>query len=476
MLKKNLLTVVIILTILLGTGMTGWWLFHDPSQYLKESVPGMDRHGSALTGKSQEVKIGEAFTYFGTVNEIPGPGWPRFRGKDLDNINKERIPLIEKWGNFSERIKWKIDLGEGHAAPAVYGGRVYVLDYDEKKKTDALRCFSLLNGNELWRREYKVHLKRNHGLSRTIPAVNDKYAITIGPKCQVMCVDRLTGDLKWGIDLEKQYGTEVPFWYTGQCPLLEGDTAVIAPGGKALLAGIDCKTGKPVWETPNPKKWKMSHSSIMTATISGKKMYIYFAIGGICGVSASGTDTGKVLWETGEFAPAVVAPTPVVLDDGRILLTAGYGAGTALIRVTETGGVWTAKVLQQFRPQEGIASEQQTPVFYRGKVYSILPKDAGGARNQFVGVSPSDGKKILLTSGKNERFGLGPYLMADDKFFILDDDGEMTIARVSGTEFRTLDKAKILSGQDAWGPLAMTGGYLLARDSKQLVCIDIRKK
>ena len=474
--KKNLLTAAVVLMLVAGITATGWWLVHDPVKEMKMAVPGMDTSGTKRVEKSQDVKIGESFTYYGTTQEMPGHGWPRFRGEDLDNVNKEKIPLTEKLVNPSGHILWKIKLGEGHAGPAVYGGRVYLLDYDEIKKSDALRCFSLLTGKELWRREYKVHLKRNHGLSRTIPAVNEKYVVTIGPKCQVMCVDRITGDLKWGIDLEKQYGTEVPFWYTGQCPLLAGDTAILAPGGKALLAGIDCRTGKSLWETPNPRKWKMSHSSVMKATIGGKKMYVYFAIGGICGVSASGPDTGHLLWESTGFAPAVVAPSPLVLDDGRILLTAGYGAGTALIQVSNKGGAWSVAMLQHFRPSEGIASEQQTPVFYKGSVYAILPKDAGGGRNQFVSVSGKDEKKLVMTSGKNERFGLGPYIVADDKFFILDDDGEMTIARVSSSEFTVLDKVKILDGQDAWGPLAVTNGYLLARDSKQLVCIDLRKK
>jgi len=220
----------------------------------------------------------------------------------------------------------------------------------------------------------------------------------------------------------------------------------------------------------------MSHSSVMTARIGGQWMYIYFAIGGICGVAASGSGTGKILWELAGFAPAVVAPSPVALDGGRILLTAGYGAGTALIEVKGVGNRWEARIVQQFRPQEGIASEQQTPVFYKGRVYAILPKDAGGARNRFIGVTPADATKFTVSSGKDERFGLGPYLVADDKFFILNDDGELFIARVSGNSFQVMDRKKILSGQDAWGPLAMASGYLLARDSKEMVCIDIRKK
>ena len=81
-----------------------------------------------------------------------------------------------------------------------------------------------------------------------------------------------------------------------------------------------------------------------------------------------------------------------------------------------------------------------------------------------------------MSSGKTVRFGLGPYIMADGKFFILNDNGEMTIAKASPQGFTLLDKAKIIDGQDAWGPIAITGGYLLMRDSRQLVCLDIRAR
>jgi outer membrane protein assembly factor BamB len=66
--------------------------------------------------------------------------------------------------------------------------------------------------------------------------------------------------------------------------------------------------------------------------------------------------------------------------------------------------------------------------------------------------------------------------MADGKFYILNDDGEMTIARVTPSKFTVLDKARIIDGQDSWGPIAITGGFLLMRDSKQLVCLDIKAR
>ena len=424
----------------------------------------------------QKVNIGETFAFFKTCDDIPGTRWPRFRGADFDNVSKENIRLIDKFPKEGPKILWKIPLGEGHAAPAVYDGRVYLLDYNETQKQDLLRCFSLATGEELWQRGYTVRLKRNHGLSRTIPAVTDKYVVTIGPRCQVMCVDRLKGDLLWGLDLAAEYNTEVPFWYTGQCPMVDNDTAIIATGGKSLMIAIDCKTGKKVWETPNPQNWKMSHSSVMPMIFKGKKMYVYCAVGGMCGVSAQGSDRGKLLWSTPVFSPSVIAPSPVILDNGLIYMTAGYGAGAVVIQIKESGGRFTAELKEKYKPNEGLASEQQTPVFYNGYLFGILPKDAGGLREQFACFKASDTRKSLMSSGKTTRFGLGPYILADNKFFILNDDGEMTIAKYSTSTFQVLDKAKILDGQDSWGPIAITGGYLLMRDSKTMVCLDVRAK
>ncbi|MFZ4398451.1 MAG: PQQ-binding-like beta-propeller repeat protein [Bacteroidales bacterium] len=451
------------------------WLVYNPVKDFKTSIPGLD-HRPLHSGDSNAViHIGEKYTFIKELkSELTGK-WPHFRGADYDNINKEKIKLIDRFGKEGPKILWKSDMGEGHAAAAIYNGKVYVLDYNEAKKADVLKCMSLETGEGLWRRSYSVHIKRNHGISRTIPAVNEKYIVSIGPKGHVMCLSREKGDFIWGIDLEKEYAAEIPFWNTGQCPLIENDIAIIAPGGNSLMIGVDCATGKVVWKTPNPDHWKMSHSSIMPMTYNGKKMFVYSAIGGICGISAEGNDAGKILWKCIEFGPNVIAPSPVILNDGKIFITAGYGAGAILFQLQ--GGVdgFKVKVLQKYLPTEGVASEQQTPVFYKGYMFAVLPKDAGGLRDQFVCCYPKDCKKILWCSGKDVRFGLGPYIVADGKFFILDDEGNLTIAEANTSKFVVLSRTKIMDGQDAWGPIAIADGKLIMRDSKQMICIDIRK-
>ena len=198
-----------------------WWMFRDPTRQFTESTPGGDHRGGDSTAVGPPVKIGEKFESFATLTSSLKGTWPRFRGPDYDNIVKNSVPLKNSWSGDDPEIKWSVELGEGHAGPAIYEGKVYVMDYDEAKREDALRCFALEDGKELWRRSYGVSLKRNHGMSRTVPAVTADYILTIGPRCHVMCVKRETGDLVWGIDMVQQYKTEVPLWFTGQCPMVD---------------------------------------------------------------------------------------------------------------------------------------------------------------------------------------------------------------------------------------------------------------
>ena len=219
----------------------------------------------------------------------------------------------------------------------------------------------------------------------------------------------------------------------------------------------------------------MSHSSIMPYTYKGKKMYVYSAVGGVCGIAADGPDAGKVLWESSAWSHNVIAPSPVCMPDGKIFLTAGYGGGSMLIQLKEAAKGFEATVLTEYLPKDGLACEQQTPLYYMGHLFGILPKDGGTLRNQLVCVDPSNPKKIIWSSGKTTRFGLGPYLISDDKMFILNDEGVLTIVKPSISKFEMLDEAKVFDAQDAWAPMAIADGYLVLRDSKKMYCIDLKK-
>ena len=450
-----------------------WWLFRDPTNKFTESLPGLDNRGTDSLLLNEKVNIGEKFQLFGSSSSSSKSSWTNFRGANYDNICAGSVPLKNSWTGNQPEIRWSVELGEGHAGPSIFDGKVYLMDYDEKKREDALRCFALNDGKELWRRSYGVTLKRNHGMSRTVPAVTNEYVVTVGPRCHVMCVKRESGDLLWGLDMVKQYKTEVPLWFTGQCPMIDRNRVILAPGGSIIMTAIDCATGKVVWETPNTGNLKMSHSSIMPWTLNGKKMYVYSAVGGVIGISAEGPDEGKILWQSTAWNHAVVAPAPVCFPDGKVFLAAGYGAGSMMMQVVPSPEGYTVKVLKEFGPKNGMASEQQTPVIWNGLMYGIQPKYAGPLRNQLICVSPEDVTKVIWSSGKEGRFGLGPYLIADKKMFVLSDDGTLTMLRPDANKYIQLAQKKLFDGSDAWAPMAIADGFLLLRDSKAMYCVNL---
>ena len=472
-----------ILIIALSAIVLLWWLLAKPSYNIVVRTPGMDNR-PPIQPISDSIYIGEFFEELGVIDEIVAGEWSRFRGADFDNISKDQTPLADTWGEAGPPVVWQLTLGEGYAGAVVSNGRVYVLDYNERRKADMLRCFSLATGEELWRRWYNVEFKRNHGYSRTIPAITKDYIVTIGPRSHVMCLNPLNGNLLWTIDLEREFGIEgsskgriTPEFYVGQCPLIDNNVAIFAPGGKALMIGVDCKTGNILWQTPNVDSVRMSHSSIIPMTISGKKMYVYAALGGVYGVSAEGADVGNILWKTREWSPSMTVASPLHIGNGEIISFGSYGAGTARLAVSRDGSGFSVKVAERYRPAEGLASEQHTPILSGDNIWAVLPENAGVNKRQLVCFKKNDLSKPVWLSGNEGRFGkgMGPYIMSGNKLYLLDDEGGLFLFRIDGASATLIASHKLFDAIEAWTPMALAGKYLILRDSHNMICLDISK-
>lgn len=459
---KNFLTPALIPICLAVAGLLAllFVLGGDSTQGLTERLPGFDGTPEQMTVEGGRAAVtGQLFTFDGVASKLSG-SWPRFRGADFDNISRGDVGLAGDWPADGPLVLWSVDLGEGYAGPAILNGRVYVVDYDMQAKADAVRCFSLDNGAEIWRYSYPVKIKRNHGMSRTVPAVNENYLVAMGPKCHVTCLDSQTGDYLWSIDLVTEYGTKVPLWYAGQCPVIEEGRAILAPAGKALLIAVDCETGQIVWESENPNDWKMTHSSIMPMEFGGRRFFVYCASGGVVGVSA---DNGQILWQTDAWKMRTNVPSPVVAGDGLIFLSAGYNQGCMMLQLSEADGMISAEMV--FRLEADVfGADQQTPIFYNGFIYGVRPDE------QLACLDVQG--NVIWTSGPESKFGMGPFMIADDLMFIMNDEGLLTLAQVSVEGYEQLGRWKVLAGHESWGPMAIASGRLIVRDFTTMVCLD----
>jgi outer membrane protein assembly factor BamB len=461
-----------------------------PTPAMSERV---DKVGAQTMSAAEVVFRPEDFRKGAEPPEPFGASWPWFRGTERNNISTEEVSLARTWDAEGPPKLWEVSVGIGYAGPAIRNGCVYLLDYDQEQQTDVLRCLSLVDGKEIWRRWYKIPIESDHGITRTVPAVDDSCVVTIGPKGQVICCEtqggekKKAGDLRWSIDMVTQFKTHYPKWYMGQCPMLDFDKIILAPAGKeVLLAAVNLEDGKILWTTPNKRAWKMTHSSVVPWDIKeGLRTYVYAASGGVVGVAADdnaseGIKAGEILWEYDHWkVPFANVPAPVPVGGGRLLLTGGYSAGSVMIQIkpSEKPGAkfkYVAEQVWRLEKSAQFGSDQHSPILYGGMVFGVLPKDAGPLGGQMVCMDLAG--EHVWESGPKYRFGLGPYMIADGLLLAMDDEGNLTMAEASSAGFKPLASAKVLQGHESWAPMAISGGRLLVRDINRLVCLDMRKK
>ena len=391
--------------------------------------------------------------------------WPQFRGPDRNAISKE-TGLLRKWPEGGPTVLWRTDVCEGYSSPAIVAGRVYLNDYDREAKAWLVRCLTLDEGKELWRFSEAKRIRPNHGITRTTPAVDGKFVITLDPKCVLHGLDAVTGAEVWSKNLVGEYDATIPAWYVGQSPLLESDRVIVATGGKAVVAAFDKATGAPLWETPNPEGWAMSHASVMPAEIDGVKQYVYCTLAGAVGVDAS---DGRQLWSFPWKFNVAVPVSPVPISGGRFFLTSCYEAETVMLRVTRDGNDFKAEKVFSLESNEW-NSETHTPIYYNEHLFAV-----GKKRRGLFTCLDLEGKQVWTSDG-HASFGLGNYILADGMFFALEGKtGMLRLLDANTTEYKELASAQILSGHDVWAPMALSDGRLVLRDMTTMVCVDVRQ-
>jgi outer membrane protein assembly factor BamB len=399
-----------------------------------------------------------------------GADWPQFRGPNRDNISTE-TGLLRSWPAGGPKVLWKTPVAQGYAGAAIKGGRVYLNDYNETKKEHLVRAISLADGKDVWQWSYAVEIRPNHAITRTVPAVGQNLVFSLDPKCRFHAIDIKTGKLVWQKNLVQEYKTTIPQWYAGQNPLLDGDRVILATGGNALLVALDQATGKEIWRSPNPAKDLMSHASLMPTTIAGVRQYLYLTMNKVVGIAAA---DGQLLWSAPFTARMAAVPTPIHVGDGRVFVTSGYEAGSAMYQVQKTPSGWSARKVYSLTSAQ-FNSETHTPILYQNHLFAVGSK----TRGRFTCLS-LDGKVVWqspVVSGNAEAsktFELGGYLLADGMFFILDGrTGKLRLVEANTKEYKELASAQLLEGEEVWAPLALSNGKLIVRDLNKMICLQV---
>ena len=395
------------------------------------------------------------------VSAVLADNFSQFLGENRNGVVTTGKKLLKKWPAEGPKELWRVKVGGGFAAPVVFEDKLFILDYNTDKEEDTVKCLDMKDGKEAWSYGYPSKIKPSqYDYSRTVPAVNGKYVVTLGTNCLVSCLEKDSGKLAWQKNLVKEYGSKVPGWYAGQNPLIDGDKVIIlVAGDKVLMAAFDLASGKTAWETPCESNWGMTHNSLTVMDFEKEKFYIGCSKKGAFGVAAA---DGKLRWtHPGWTVKTANIPAPLVIGKDRIFFTGGYGAGSLILGLKKNGNEVVTEEITRLTEKD-FGSKVQTPILYKDNIY--------GASGEIYCLDLNG--KVLWKSSK-VKVGLGPCLIIDGLLYVLGDTGTLFLLEPTASGYKEISKFAALTGKQMWAPLAVSGGKLVIRSMTEMLCLDI---
>lgn len=289
--------------------------------------------------------------FMATVNACMCPAradWPQYLGPNR-NATSAETGLLRAWPPEGPKVLWTVSLGKGYGGPAVSDGKVYLLDRIAGE-SDVLRCFDLVTGEQLWSYEYEAPGETSHPGSRTVPAIDGDHIYTCGPFGDVYCFDMNTHRPVWNKNVWRDFGGQrVPTWAVSQNPLIYDNLLVLASQtGKAGVVAYEKLTGNVAWASP-ALPGRVGYVSPTVVTIGSQDHLVMISAGPDPRSSRSGPrgavlgldpKTGKTLWTYRGWQCRIPVPNVTSLGDGRLFVTGGYRAGSAVIKIEQSEGAF----------------------------------------------------------------------------------------------------------------------------------------
>ena len=399
--------------------------------------------------------------------------WPWLYGPRRDGTPDQK-GLLRTWPAGGPKVLWSTPVREGFGGPAISGGKVYLLDRDEKVG-DTLRVFDFATGKELWTFAYDAPGTFMFPGSRTTPTVDGNRVYTSGPLGDLHAIDTTSRKPIWRKNIWKEFGGgELPRWAVVQHPLIYGNLLIVAPQTpQAGVVAYDKLTGDLKWKSAaltgtasyvSPSIVKIGgedHLAMITASVGRGRN----ARDGI--VTGLDPRTGKVLWTYKGWQNPIPVPQPVDAGDGRLLITGGYGAGTVMIKVAKKGD-GSFDVTEVFRNAD-VGSHTQPPLLYKDTFYS---HDTVNERNDGLLAMGMDGQ-VKWKTDTQPPFTRGGAILAEGLLLTTDGDTKLYLVEPNPTGFKAIASAEILEKGDNWAPLALADGKLLVRGQKEMKCLQV---
>jgi len=268
----------------------------------------------------------------------------------------------------------------------------------------------------------------------------------------LVCLDVADGKERWRIDFVNEYKAPQPDMGMASSPQIDGDAVyTLAAAG---VVRVNVKTGKVDWRalTDDPKREGGATSSVMVATVAGRKMVVAL---NRATLSLVDPESGKVLWK--QAVPAyrnTTTVTPVLVGDAGIFVSM-FSGQTMKFDVTAEGDKVSARRVWDLSK----VAYMSTPVRIEDHLYAHL-------QSQRLACLEAKTGRVTWTS--DQAFGeYWSMATRGNRILALDQKGMLYLLDANPKRFELLDQRKV-GEAEAWGHVAVCGDEVYVRDMKGL--------
>src|ERR1043166_9667848 len=387
--------------------------------------------------------------------------WPQWRGPSRDNISTE-TGLLASWPESGLPLEWEISgVGTGIAAPAVASGRVFILGYIGD--AEYLTALDQKTCKRIWSSRIGPSVQENslmRWLGQRMPTVDGDRVYAFHSQGLLGCIESATAKELWRKDYVKEFGSRTHYWGLCDRPLVDGEKLIITPGGQATsMVALRKTSGDVLWKSE--PKGTAAHAATIISNAAGIRQYVTCLLGKV--VSFRARD-GAHLWTHEDFGRTANSCTPIAAQDD-VVVTAGYGVGLALLRVSPCGD--GAYVHPEYTQRLDVSPFQDSALLIKGHLYVV-----GGNARSCVEVATG---KVLWADRTTGR-GLASMTSAEGRLYVHHSEGTLALAEATPEKLSVVSTIKISPWQQATGATnpVIAGGRLYIRNENRLLAYDIR--
>jgi len=392
--------------------------------------------------------------------------WPCFHGPRRDNLATDK-GLLQTWPQEGPKLLWIASgIGHGYSSVSIVANRIFTAGMiDKQTYVTALD----LKGRQLWQRlngqSWEASERQPWAVpyagSRGTPTVDGETVYHLSELGRLTALDIYTGEERWHKELLETFNAERPEYGYSESVLIQEDVLFCCPGGsRGYMIALEKGTGSTLWVSTEMKD-AVGNCSPVFASIDGIKQVITMSANRVLSFNSN---NGHLLWDYPFGNERGNSATDVIVNDGRVYASTGYGGGSVLLQPQRQGNgdfsvtaVWTSELLDN----------------HHGGVL-LLNRNLYGAGHESRGwfcLDFSTGRKRWQAPGK------GSLTYADGRLYCLDERGIMALVKATDDKWEEAGSFRLPRGAKGlyWAHPVVCGGRLYVRHADQLFAYDIRK-